>query len=141
MTSRGATMTSPTLIFSALSMLIERKTSMACMNSSPRAYLKVAFLTPLRRSALWAIWMTSSCSTWPTSTSPMPSGSQNFSSSANGSMVWTSPFSYTMAGLLHSSIVVQTLKPKLMPLAPGISRLLPSRMPISSISSKRWSAA
>ena len=63
MTSRGATMTSPTLIFSALSMLIERKTSMACMNSSPSAYSKVAFLTPLRRSALWAIWMTSSCST------------------------------------------------------------------------------
>ena len=60
----------------------------------------------------------------------MPSGSQNFSSSANGSMVWTSPFSNTMAGLLHSSMVVQTLKPKLMPLAPGISRLLPSRMPM-----------
>ena len=32
--------------------------------------------------------MTSSCSTWATSTSPMPSGSQNFSSSANGSMVY-----------------------------------------------------
>ena len=40
------------------------------------------------------------------------------------------PSSYTMAGLLHSSMVVQTLKPKLMPLAPGISRLLPSRMPM-----------
>ena len=60
----------------------------------------------------------------------MPSGSQNISSSANGSTVWKSPFSNTIAGLLHSSMVVQTLKPKLMPAAPGISRLLPSRMPM-----------
>ena len=111
-------------------MLIERKTSIAAMNSSPSAYLNSAFLTPLSLSALWPIWTTSSCSTWPTSTSPMPSGSQNISSSANGSTVWKSPFSYTMAGLLHSSMVVQTLKPKLMPVAPGISRLLPSRMPM-----------
>ncbi len=81
--------------------------------------------------------MTSSCSTWPTSTVPMPSGSQKSSSSENGSTVCQSPFSQTIAGLVHSSMVVQMEKPKAMPLKPGISRLLPSRMPISSTSSKK----
>jgi len=72
----------------------------------------------------------------------MPSGRKNFSSSAKGSIVCQPlPASQTMAGCVHSSIVVQIEKPKLMPLAPGISRLEPSRIPISSIESKRWSAA
>ena len=86
--------------------------------------------------------MTSSCSTCAISTSPMPSGRKNFSSSANGSTVYQPlSFSQMMAGWVHSSMVVQMEKPKAMPLAPGISRLEPSRMPISSISSKKWSAA
>ena len=55
---------------------------------------------------------------------------ERLEASANGSTVWKSPFSNTIAGLLHSSMVVQTLKPKLMPVAPGDSRLLPSRMPM-----------
>ena len=42
---------------------------------------------------------------------------------------------------LHSSIVMQTLKPKLMPLAPGISRSVADAVISSSSSSKRWSAA
>ena len=119
-------------------MFVDLKISMASMNSSPRAYLKVAFLLPLSRCCERPRLMTSSCSTWAISTQPMPSGRKNISFSANGSTVYQPlPSSQTMAGCVHSSIVVQMEKPKLMPLAPGMSRLLPSRMPISSISSKR----
>ena len=49
MTSRGATSTPLTLIGVFLSMLVDLKMSMAAMNSSPRAYLNVAFLLPLSR--------------------------------------------------------------------------------------------
>ena len=72
---------------------------------------------------------------------PMPSGSQNGSGSLNGGTV-RQPVSASqmIAGLVHSSMVVQIEKPKLMPLKPGISRFEPSRMPISSTSSKKWSA-
>ena len=52
---------------------------------------------------------TSSCSTFTHSTGPIPSGNGNDSGPLNGSVVCQSPFSHTIGGFRHSSIVVQML--------------------------------
>ena len=72
----------------------------------------------------------------------MPSGRKKGSLSLNGSTSkMPLPASQTIAGQVSSSMVLQTEKPKAMPSKPGIARLEPSRTPISSTSSKKWSAA
>ena len=73
-TSRGRTSLPRTLTGFSECMFTDLKTSIAWMNSSPSAYLKVAFFTPLSNSWNQPTCRTSSCSTWATSTQPMPSG-------------------------------------------------------------------
>ena len=72
--TRGDTSQPSTVILPVLCRFTDLKTSMAAMSSSPSAYLKVAFLTPLSSSWVRPMAMTSSCSTWAHSTQPMPSG-------------------------------------------------------------------
>ena len=84
---------------------------------------------------------TSSCSTFTHSTGPMPSGKSNTSGSLKGGVVnQPRSFSQTTGGLRHSSIVVQMLKDGANSY-PSTVRFAPSRVPSSSISEKRWSAA
>ena len=88
---------------------------------------------------------TSSCSTLTHSTGPMPSGNSKTSGSENGGVVnQPRSFSHTTGGLRHSSMVVQIEKlgAKIsLPSSSCTARLAPSRVPSSSISEKRWSAA
>ena len=116
------------------------------MNSSPRPYLKVARLQSIQRG----IRSTSSCSTLTHSTGPMPSGKSKTSGSLKGAVVNQPPsgldafFSHTTGGLRHSSIVVHIENDGAKissPSSPVTTRLAPSRVPSSSISENRWSAA
>ena len=110
------------------------------MNSSPRPYLKVARLQSTQRG----ISSTSSCSTLTHSTGPIPSGKSNTSGSLNGAVVCQPPSSQITGGLRHSSIVVHIENDGAkisLPLSSVTTRLAPSRVPSSSISENRWSAA
>ncbi len=107
------------------------------MNSSPSPYLNVTRLASTHRGTS----STSSCSTFTHSTGPMPSGKSKTSGSLNGAVVnHPRSFSQTTGGLRHSSIVVQ-IENDGAKANPATSRFAPSRIPTSSISSKRWSAA
>ena len=71
----------------------------------------------------------------------MPAGKWKISGSLKHSVVnRPRPFSPTSGGLSVSSIVVQ-IENVGAKSNPSIERFEPSRTPISSISSKRWSAA
>ena len=111
------------------------------MNSSPRPYLKVTRLASTQRG----MRSTSSCSTLTHSTGPMPSGKSKTSGSLKGAVVnQPRSFSQTTGGLRHSSIVVHIEKlgaKTSLPSSSWTTRLAPSRVPSSSISLKRWSAA
>ena len=110
------------------------------MNSSPRPYLNVARLQSTQRG----IRSTSSCSTLTHSTGPMPSGKSKTSGSENGAVVCHSPSCHTTGGLRHSSIVVHIENDGAkisLPSSSVTTRLAPSRVPSSSISLNRWSAA
>ena len=110
------------------------------MNSSPRPYLNVARLQSTQRG----IRSTSSCSTLTHSTGPMPSGKSKTSGSLNGGVVCHSPSCQITGGFRHSSIVVHIENDGAkisLPSSSVTTRLAPSRVPSSSISEKRWSAA
>ena len=115
------------------------------MNSSPRPYLNVARLQSTQRG----MRRTSSCSTLTHSTGPMPSGKSKTSGSLNGGVVNHSPApdpspAQITGGLRHSSIVVhiENEGAKIsLPSSSVTTRLAPSRVPSSSISENRWSAA
>ena len=70
----------------------------------------------------------------------MPSGKSKISGSLNGGVVNHSPSSQITGGFRHSSIVVQIEKDGAKSY-PSTTRLDPSRVPSSSISENRWSAA
>src|SRR5881409_2866704 len=103
------------------------------MKCSPRPYLNVTRFAFTQRGTS----NTSSCSTLTTSIGPIPSGNSNVSCSENGSVV-NQPLScsQTTGGFKHSSIVVQIEKLGANSY-PLIVIFEPSRIPISSISSKR----
>ena len=107
------------------------------MNSSPSPYLNVTRPASTHRG----ISRTSSCSTFTHSTGPIPSGNSKTSGSLN---VWVvnQPrlFSHTTGGFRHSSIVVQIEKFGAKS-CPRTTRFAPSRIPISSMRSKRCFAA
>ena len=110
------------------------------MNSSPRPYLNVARLQSTQRG----MRRTSSCSTLTHSTGPMPSGKSKTSGSLNGAVVNHSPSCQMTGGLRHSSIVVHIENDGAkisLPSSSVTTRLAPSRVPSSSISLNRWSAA
>ena len=116
------------------------------MNSSPRPYLKVARLQSTQRG----MRSTSSCSTLTHSTGPMPSGKSKTSGSLNGAVVNQPPSTSALArsqitgGLRHSSIVVHIENDGAkisLPSSSVTTRLAPSRVPSSSMSENRWSAA
>src|SRR5687768_483925 len=102
------------------------------MNSSPSPYLNVTRFVFSQRGTS----STSSCSTLTTSMGPMPSGKSKVSCSEKGSVV-NQPLSFSqiMGGFKHSSMVVQIEKLGAKSY-PSMVILAPSRMPISSISSK-----
>src|ERR1044071_4839897 len=103
------------------------------MNCSPSPYLKVTRLALIQRGTS----KTSSCSTLTTSMGPIPSGNSNVSCSEKGSVV-NQPLSFSQitGGFKHSSIVVQMEKLGANSY-PSIVIFVPSRMPISSISSNK----
>src|SRR3954470_9176390 len=139
-TSRGLTSTPLTRTFSVLSRPRVCSTLRMLMNSSPRPYLNVARLQSTQRG----MRSTSSCSTFTHSTGPMPSGKSNTSGSLNGEVVCQSPSCQTTGGLRHSSIVVHIENDGAkisLPSSSVTTRLAPSRVPSSSISPNRWSAA
>ncbi len=107
------------------------------MNSVPRPYLKVT----RRASTQRGISRTSSCSTFTHSTGPMPSGKSKTSGSENGAVV-NQPRSRSQitGGFRHSSMVVQ-IENDGAKSNPSTTRFDPSRVPSSSISPNRWSAA
>ena len=116
------------------------------MNSSPRPYLNVTRFASTQRG----ISSTSSCSTFTHSTGPMPSGKSKTSGSENGAVVNQPPStsarsrSQITGGLRHSSIVVHIENDGAkisLPSSSVTTRLAPSRVPSSSISLNRWSAA
>ncbi len=111
------------------------------MNSSPSPYLKVTRLASIQRG----MRSTSSCSTFTHSTGPMPAGKSKTSGSLNGAVVNHSrPFSQITGGFRHSSMVVQIENDGAnegSPSRPATTRFEPSRVPSSSISENRWSAA
>ena len=135
-TSRGATSTPLTLTRSVRSMPSAWIVLSFSMKSAPSAYLKVTLPVSTQRGTS----RTSSCSTLTHSTGPMPSGNGKSSGALNGSVVCQSPFSQTIGGFRHSSIVVQMLNTGANA-KPGISRSPPSRMWTSRTSSKSCFAA
>ena len=75
---------------------------------------------------------------------PIPSGKSKTSGSLNGAVVCQSPSCQITGGFRHSSIVVHIENDGAKiswPSSSVTTRLAPSRVPSSSISEKRWSAA
>ena len=115
------------------------------MNSSPRPYLKVARLQSTQRG----MRSTSSCSTLTHSTGPMPSGKSKTSGSLNGGVVnhrrRRRPLLLTdhrrVEALLDRGPDRERRREDSLPSSSVTTRLAPSRVPSSSISENRWSAA
>src|SRR4029079_9956697 len=139
-TSRGLTSTPLTRTFSVRSRPRVLSTLRMLMNSSPRPYLNVARLQSTQRG----MRSTSSCSTLTHSTGPMPLGKSKTSGSEKGAVVNHSPSCQITGGFRHSSIVVHIENDGAkisLPSSSVTTRLAPSRVPSSSISLNRWSAA
>ena len=113
--SLGVISASPTLILVVLSARpYSYSVSSFFLNSAGTPYLNVTLL----QSISLGTRLTSSCSTFTTSTSPMPPGKLKISGSENCSVHFQCPsgnssvFSHTTGGARHSSIVVHTENPK-----------------------------
>ena len=123
------------------------------MISSPRPYLKVTFFASTQRG----MRSTSSCSTWTHSTGSDAAGEVEdlgLAERREGEEAGLDVVpavgadgrsrSHTTGGLRHSSMIVHIENPGAktsLPSSSRMTRLAPSRVPSSSISLKRWSAA
>src|SRR5699024_2030042 len=107
-TSRGETCTPRTETGSVESRPSLFRVLSTSMNSLPSPYLKSTRCASSQRG----IMVTSSCSTFTHSTSPMPSGNSKTVGSENGAVVYQPPLalSYSTGGFKHSSMVVQMEK-------------------------------